>query len=206
MIASLLIGSAMMAAAAPNPINPAKWATIDDYPKEALERGQQGFPAFRLTVSPDGKPQRCQIVESSGFPALDAGTCALIQRRAKFRPALDEAGQPMVGVYRGYFAWRFPGAEARPVPTNVDLETEVSRLPDGVRAPALVTVNLIVDPAGRIESCAAQPSKVGAQLGDIACEQTASRYRPAPALDANNRPVKSVQTASIAFAPKKAAQ
>lgn len=87
---------------------PAEWATPDDYPPVDLRLDHEGTARFSLTIGPDGRVSGCTITGSSGFAGLDAATCQLITRRARFNPALDENGQPMAGSYSSAIRWVIP--------------------------------------------------------------------------------------------------
>lgn len=59
----------------------------DDYPAEALQKGEQGAAAIRLTVGPEGRVSQCKVEKSSGSPSLDATSCRIYVERARFEPA-----------------------------------------------------------------------------------------------------------------------
>lgn len=84
------------------------WVTIDDYPAEALQAGQEGTVSFRLTIDRSGSVAQCAITQGSGFPALDDRTCALLTERARFTPARNAAGAPAEGVYSSRVRWLLP--------------------------------------------------------------------------------------------------
>jgi periplasmic protein TonB len=88
--------------------NPGAWATTTDYPSRALNQGREGTTGFRVSVGPDGKVTDCQITSSSGHGDLDSATCANVKRRARFEPALDNAGNPTSGSYGNRVTWRIP--------------------------------------------------------------------------------------------------
>jgi TonB family protein len=67
----------------------------DDYPAEALNRGQEGRAQYLLLVDEKGKVAGCQVLLASGVPVLDAMGCAVIQTRARFTPAFDRTGKPV---------------------------------------------------------------------------------------------------------------
>ncbi len=52
-----------------------------------------------LTVSPEGRATACRIYQSSGLPDTDEVTCRLAKERLRFKPALDAAGQPVIGTF-----------------------------------------------------------------------------------------------------------
>lgn len=65
-----------------------------DYPAAAADAGAGGAVEVRYLVWTDGRVRDCRIETSSGNKALDDATCRLIRERFRFRPALDEDGQP----------------------------------------------------------------------------------------------------------------
>lgn len=72
--------------------NMASWVTTDDYPTEALQRELGGTVIVVLTMDSTGVPEKCNVAVSSKVPALDAQTCAVLVRRARYQPVTDEAG------------------------------------------------------------------------------------------------------------------
>lgn len=109
-------------AAPPQPIsamplgNPANWATTNDYPAAALRESRSGKARFKLLVGRDGRPSRCEITETSGHADLDATTCTLVMRRARFRPATDVTGNVAEGWYENVISWAIPKEEPPPPP------------------------------------------------------------------------------------------
>jgi TonB family protein len=81
----------------------------DDYPPTALRQRQEGSVRFRLTVGTTGRPEKCEITSSSGYPELDAATCRLISSRARFTPARDSSGNSTSDTYESVIAWRLGG-------------------------------------------------------------------------------------------------
>lgn len=88
--------------------NPGNWANANDYPSRALREEREGTTSFRVTVNTDGRVSDCQITGSSGHSDLDEATCKNIQRRARFRPALDNAGNPQVATWSSRVRWQIP--------------------------------------------------------------------------------------------------
>ena len=48
-----------------------------------------------LDVSAQGRVTGCRVTRSSGFPATDAKVCELAYEQIRFKPALDDAGNPV---------------------------------------------------------------------------------------------------------------
>jgi len=84
----------------PKPVNsPARWATWQDYPSTMLANGKQGIVHFRLTVGEDGKPTACHIQQSTRPKDFDDAVCKAMMRRARFEPARDKDGKPLMSYY-----------------------------------------------------------------------------------------------------------
>ena len=72
-----------------------------EYPISALRAEEQGRVAYEIDVDVSGNPTNCRIVASSGHSSLDEETCRDILRRVRFKPATDENGNAVAGIYRG---------------------------------------------------------------------------------------------------------
>lgn len=81
----------------------------DDYPMDLLERGVQGSVGFLMIVDAAGALQECRVIETSGTPALDEATCAVIRRRGRFQPAQDHQGKPMAALTYQRVNWQIAG-------------------------------------------------------------------------------------------------
>ncbi|WP_447727033.1 energy transducer TonB [Sphingomonas koreensis] len=87
--------------------NPASWVTNDDYPPAALRAGEQGVVGVSWEVNAAGRAVNCQVTAPSGSAALDRTTCQLVERRARYSPALDAAGNAIAGGRKGQrFRWQ----------------------------------------------------------------------------------------------------
>lgn len=97
-----------------DPMNIMRLFSVDDYPQEAIRREEQGTVSYRVTVGADGRVTRCEVAVSSGSASLDAATCSIIQRRARFRVARDQHGKPTEDQFNGRIRWVLPEAEPTP--------------------------------------------------------------------------------------------
>lgn len=88
--------------------NPGSWATPNDYPARALREERAGTTRFRVTIGPDGRVTDCQVTGSSGHADLDEATCKNVTRRARFKPALDAAGNAISDTYSNAVRWEIP--------------------------------------------------------------------------------------------------
>ena len=87
--------------------DPSGWVRNSDYPKQ-LSNGQSGVTQFRLLISDKGKPIACDVMISSGHPELDAKTCEVLMKRAKFIPAQSGYNRPTNGSYTARARWIAP--------------------------------------------------------------------------------------------------
>jgi hypothetical protein len=79
--------------------NPGDWVVTADYPQGMLTSGYQGVVDFRLIVGADGKPTNCIIQQTSRPADFAAASCRALMRRAKFSPAIDAAGNPVISYW-----------------------------------------------------------------------------------------------------------
>ena len=110
--------------------SPAGWVTQDDYPAVALRNNWQGIVHFTLDVGDDGRVTGCTIRRSSGWPVLDSTSCALLKKRATFRPAAGVSALPEGAQYSSRIRWQFPDVGGQPFEAWARL-TRFTLSPDG---------------------------------------------------------------------------
>lgn len=88
--------------------NPGKWVTDADYRTRWINEGLSGSARFTLAIDARGAVTDCSVTRSTGHAVLDAATCQLVTRRARFEPARDSAGKPVAGSYSGSINWKIP--------------------------------------------------------------------------------------------------
>lgn len=89
--------------------NPGNWITTSDYPAEARNAGHLGLVRFRLTIEADGTVSACAIQAESTPADFSSVTCRAVTARARFLPALNEAGQPVRSYFATAVRWQLPG-------------------------------------------------------------------------------------------------
>ncbi len=82
--------------------------TRDDYPADAMRNREQGTTRVALAIDVTGHISNCRVVGSSGSASLDATTCKLFIRRARFQPARDEKGQAVEQMIEEKVKWVLP--------------------------------------------------------------------------------------------------
>jgi hypothetical protein len=179
-----------------------------DVPDYLVRLGEVSRTVYtRTTVRDDGSVQNCVAEVTSGDTKLDAYTCTLIVKRAKFVAATWVDGTPVYSVLRFPVNWTvtesIPPDEDRLKAVVPDLELSVSQLPKGAPRIVDVTIEVTADRDGRIVSCAELPPNKRdphphfADLVPIACEQAEKSLSLSPPLDGSGKPTRSVQTASV---------
>jgi protein TonB len=88
--------------------NPGNWVTTEDYPSRALREEREGVTGIAFDIGQDGKVSNCRVTSSSGSPDLDDATCKNFTRRARYKPAQDDAGQPMASTGNQRVRWQMP--------------------------------------------------------------------------------------------------
>jgi len=77
-----------------------------DYQQLAAGRMSTGRAMVALRVEASGVPSNCRVSRSSGDSVVDGGLCPLIVNRLRFRPALDDRGQPIAYQLQYVATWR----------------------------------------------------------------------------------------------------
>lgn len=88
--------------------NPAAWITTNDYPEDMWRAGQPAIVQFRLNIDANGTVTGCHIQETTRPKEFDDAVCGRLMKRAKFKPALDENGQPVATYWRNTVQFRLP--------------------------------------------------------------------------------------------------
>jgi protein TonB len=72
--------------------NQGDWFPQGSYPAAARRANAEGRVSVRVSVGADGRVTDCTVSASSGNQDLDAATCRLARRNARFEPARDAQG------------------------------------------------------------------------------------------------------------------
>lgn len=72
--------------------DPARWVSYTDFPSGA----SAGQVTMLFRVGVDGRAGDCRVIETTGVKSLEDVSCRAMVQRARFRPALDRDGKPMV--------------------------------------------------------------------------------------------------------------
>ena len=78
------------------PLNRNEWYNFNDYPTSAVSGGEEGYVTVSFTIGTDGHMSDCRVVRSSHYPDLDAVPCKVLPKRARFSPAHDGSGAPII--------------------------------------------------------------------------------------------------------------
>lgn len=111
------------------PLNgPGGWIAANDYPAAALRAGQQGVVGVKLFIDQTGRVAACTITQTSHSGELDAATCELIKRRARFAPHGLAPGAQFAGVFTTTAKWALP-VESSSLPSINDAMNASKRYP-----------------------------------------------------------------------------
>ena len=187
------------------PVLTGDWIQYTDYPTSALQRGEEGAVEYRVVVSPEGKPEKCEILTTVGEEKFGPLTCSLLMRRARFAPATDEAGQPAYGVFHSINNFWLPkGTKSKyPMRLTPDLSLAVSSLPANTPSPARVAVHVAVHEGGAFRTCSVPSAEPQQKLASVACTQIAQLWEEAPVKNAAGRPIAYVRAVTVSFEVEK---
>lgn len=105
------LGARALGAVTPPAAAPGERNAPPGYPAESRRRGEEGVVRLSLHIGSDGRVERAEIAESSGFPALDSAALEAA-RRWRFRPAM-QAGLPVAATLNTAVQFRLTQAERR---------------------------------------------------------------------------------------------
>jgi hypothetical protein len=107
-------------------IDPGSWYDPLDLSRDLLAQvGNGGQLVMDVEVGADGQPKRCDVSVSSGIADLDALSCRLTMRRARWEPKRDDAGIAVAASTRVAINWRLL---TPPQPPALTLAPRVQRL------------------------------------------------------------------------------
>ena len=185
---------------AARPVDPAGWFKDTNWQQLIPGKKVFGLELFRVTVTPEGKPQDCKIEVTAGTPELDKLTCEQVMARGQFKPARWADGTRAYAVYRNNVLWA--DADSFDYQRPMDVRIEVNDLPRGMHSPVDFSVDFAVAADGKISQCETADRTIDPALVSIACDQVTQSYPAVPARDAGGRPVASIQNVKVAFVVK----
>jgi len=172
--------------------------TADDYPPAAIRQHHQGLVSAEFVYDRSGRPIRCDIVASSGWPELDEQTCRLILQRARNSPVTDLKGEPIGAVQSLRFNWILPGSQGSAVPpVPPDEEFTLAALPKEMTKPSAELI-LVVSSDGKVENCSVKNGTGSVALDEAACLTLAKEVWP-QIRDASKNPMRYLRVVKVAF-------
>jgi len=156
-----------------------------NYPSWAVREGRSAGTVIEAIVEADGKVRECRVLAFVGNERLAIEECTGLLRH-KLKPARDQAGRPILSVYRNsmrrHLDQRNSDPEAYAVknwkfPPNLTLKD--SSLSGGA-SPVDVDVILYVEQDGSASACEARPrsSSEAAAFVPRVCADLATRKMP----------------------------
>jgi TonB family protein len=91
------------------PVQPlARYFSTDDYPMQAAADREGGVSSIVLLIDEKGTIQDCMVDDTSGIATLDAMTCIVLAKRAKFEPAIGHDGKAVKDAFTQRVRWEMP--------------------------------------------------------------------------------------------------
>lgn len=143
-------------------------------PETELFLGQSGQTLLSVIVSTDGRARDCRVERSSGYARIDEQACRVMERYARFDPALNAAGEPVEAVFRQRLGWSPEEDGSSYSHSFVGFEYPAAALEAG--AEGAVRVGFKVGPAGGVSGCEVLESS-GSRLLDSATCENVSKMR-----------------------------
>ncbi|HEV2745981.1 MAG TPA: energy transducer TonB [Allosphingosinicella sp.] len=145
------------------------YLSADDYPAEAIAKGEHGTVHLRLSIGIEGRVRGCTIIESSGSAVLDATSCRIMVARPRFHPATDAGGKPVQDSFESKIRWRIPtaGTPVRmDVPAGVNMATSLWFACTSGEAAKLVPTDLPAPDVARraFEACRPLEERIAAEM------------------------------------------
>ena len=83
------------------PDNQGSWQRriMENYPPRAVRDEIEGRVGVRVSVGTNGRVASCSVTNSSGSSILDDAACQDMTRFARFKPALNDAGNPITASW-----------------------------------------------------------------------------------------------------------
>jgi protein TonB len=79
-----------------------------DFPKKTRSLRAGHAVTVEMTVGADGRASGCRVVKPSPDAEADRIVCELAEKRFRFRPKTDSAGNPVAARYRWQQRWWNP--------------------------------------------------------------------------------------------------
>ena len=176
--------------------------SANDYPAGALTRNEQGATFFQIVIRPDGNPDTCSVLISSGYRELDDTTCKLMLKRARFAPVQGSDGKAIYAVYRGTMTWAIDAPISRV--RGADFDLEINRVPAGVTLPVEFKVSYFHGGNGSFGQCTAVEAdeRPPVVLSDLACKAV-SQSPGDPIRNSQGQLVDAMDEALVKFSLKK---
>ena len=159
-----LIGSMSISVAAQTNPTPAsdtsQWVQQSDWPRDLYTTSIEGSVTADISVDTEGKPTACRIAQSSGYDAMDNVVCSRLMQRGEFKPATDDRGRSIEGLYTTTVAFRF--------------NDSLPQIPE----PGDLIMSFVIDKDGSVTECTVD-GKAPASMGKLPDCPRGIRFQPA---------------------------
>lgn len=160
--------------------------------------GIEGRVYVNMYVDAEGKVASAQILQSSGYPLLDAYMLAYFHAgNVTFAPALDAAGKPVPCNVRQMYSFS-KGEEMKAAPAEAvkQVQPKTKKYPD-VKTQTVVSAAL--DDTGKVQETKILVSSGNQEYDTAAAELVQKKWKFSPAHDAEGKAVASGTACVIYF-------
>lgn len=160
--------------------------------------GIEGRVHVNMYVDAEGKVASAQIIQSSGYPLLDAYMLAYFHAGSvTFSPALDAAGQPVPCYVRQMFSFsKGEETQIKLAEAVKQVQPKVKNYPD-VKTQTVISAKL--DDKGKVQETKILVSSGNEEYDTAAAELVQKKWKFSPAHDAEGKAVASGTACVIYF-------
>lgn len=186
---------------------PTGWdnTAFQEYPNWALRADLSTGALVELTIDPNARQVKCEILGVVGDQKLSQETCGILKRK-RLTPATLRDGTPVFGIVRTVFKLFIPGTkqgdEVAAARQRPDVQLKVNTLP-GAETAADVGVVVAVDEHGAVTDCTANKNEAQTRLAEVVCNSR-SQLGPGMRTAPDGRPIAYVTAMKVRLSTSKA--
>lgn len=186
-------------AAFASPVQIAGSIRSSDYPREALKDDKSGMVMVALQINPSGNVERCDIYLSTSPELLEQATCEIFQKRFRYKPALNNSGQPIYAVIKQHVNWLTGRGGTFKFYRYAELALSLNKLPKGLENGHIENLALLVSAVGNVEGCSSSFAAKQPVLSRLACKEAIAGFKPTPVRNTSGQAVESVRIVGVSF-------
>ena len=174
-----------------------QWLGDSDYPASNGDASNGGVVTVKIVIAPNGIPETCAVVSSSGNTTINKLVCDLSLKRLRFKAPLSMSGIPTYAIWQRRAVLLPPGMTVKPEqPTSFNMRLAPSAL---AKKNSYLRLIVSVDEAGNDVGCTASDKKSPSALIDLACAEVKSTWQSAPEVNGAGTAIPYIRWAIVKF-------